>query len=435
MNETQCHTHHSVLFILSQSHFRLTTITINRRQPNFWPSYEGEAQQELNYMDCVNKPAKMSNAEGVDRNQGIVHRDERCSTMTRDSEYSFQIPHCSPHSQPSAERTFPCPRNMDRNRKRRAFASNGPNGTQICPERTGKPSEQYFKSIQNSSLKKCTPPSSPIVAFSPPDAYKGNFALSPTTQELSSFGNMTIRSLGSSFASYGRMPVVSDTGSDSISTNMATPLSQLNYSPRHVPLAVVSSETELLSMPGSPRKLHNSDNLLVFGSPVAIESKSPMHESPKFLLPRCQISGSKKPVAYHGRRHETREKPPINFLTLNQSLSFEDDKKKQEPNPNALPTSRSLLKKATSTDSLDDFHNVDGSLSDSGDEGEWFFLCSPKKPCTETEDDSPRRQKKNRPPLPKLDLPTASSNSVGEGSKDSSIPSYSYLSKVDGVQK
>lgn len=309
------------------------------------------------------------------------------------------------------EASFPLPRSMVKSRKRRAFESDGPNSDEISPRTEMLGQDKTLKPTNSMSMARFTPPSSPNVGFSTPANRR--FALSPTTQELSSFGNMTIQSLGSSFASYsnGKAPFPPDSNTSVTSASLVTPRSQIKQSPRHVPIAVVSTDaTEALAIPSTPRETPQTEgSLLLFGSPSAIQSPV-IHESPNFLLPRCSkiSSNSRNHSRISNASNHNKNTPPISFLRLDHS-----EKKGDHPRKSSLgarpTTSRSLLKKSTSTDSLDDFHSIDdacadGSLSDSCDEGGWFFLCSPKK-NTATDDDSPRSQKKQKAPNLKASMP------------------------------
>jgi hypothetical protein len=380
------------------------------------------------------------------------------SKVSDDELFEFTVP--APCTQ-RYEGSFHCPmpRHLNRNRKRRAFASNGPNSQQDClgtieQDQERHPDPTLRSPMQRSPMRRLTPPSSPNVGFASPINRRISL-LSPTTQELSTFGNMTIQSFGSSFASYsnGRMPVISDSYTPSDAGG--TPRSQIKQSPRqsprHVPLAIVCTNTpDTLSLPCTPRKSQNAEgNLPVFGSPRAIQTRSPahVHESPKFLLPRCNRMTGKSGI-FPGSIQGERDNPPMHFLRLDKNPPKNEGTSTRKSNPYGLPiASRSLLQKVSSADSLDDFNCMDdgsanGSLSDSCDEGGWFFLCSPEKPISTAEDDSTRSQKKLRspsidnPPSRKLDLSSAvSSSENSEVSNDNLLPLRVRSCIASGTQK
>ena len=318
----------------------------------------------------------------------------------------------------SSEKTFlPHHASILRSRKRGASDCNEPlMNDPSCFSSANLPVERHaFASPSRiiGSAAKPTSCSSPSVTFgfdvSPcPDS----LVLSPTSNELSNFSHLTIRTSGSSFATYssGRKKNLTDTPT----TPSSAQRMHFRQSPRHVPLEIIAANhSQLNILPRSPeRNTMDGVDLPIFGSPQAVQPRSPVQKSPRFLIPRCtkNIYGEKSFEMSSTKMHQCKRSPsrkaihpPISFLTLNnRSPSTRSIHK-------AGSTSRSLLNVSSEEDSLDDFEYIEddasnGSLSDSCDEDAWFFLSSPTKnniPATGTNvtpcPDGPNQKKPRSP--------------------------------------
>ena len=286
--------------------------------------------------------------------------------------------------QNSSEKTFlPHHASILRSRKRGASDCNAPlMNDPSCFSSANLPLQRnaFASPSRIIGAAKPTSSSSPSVTFgfdvTPcPDS----LLLSPTSNQLSNFSHLTIQTSGSSFATYssGRKKNLTDTPT----TPSSAQRMHFRQSPRHVPLEIIAANHS-----NSPeRDTMDGVDLPIFGSPQAVQPRTPVHKSPRFLIPRCtkNINGEKSFEMSSTKMHQWKRSPsrkashpPISFLTLDN----------RSPSTRSIhqsgSTSRSLLNVSSEEDSLDDFECIedDASLSsDSCDEDAWFFLSSPTK--------------------------------------------------------
>ena len=285
-----------------------------------------------------------------------------------------------------------CPGNDTGSRKRRALASDSdgplalPSASDAFSIVTTHPdrSSQYTKKVTTTVTSNRTP-------LSNAPSLSANAMPAPTLFELSSFGNLAIQSVGSSFSSFvnGRRSIV-PAGSP---LPLGTPPPHSKPSAKQVPLTILSTEKPSVPLNQS----HQAQPHSAFGSPMATKS----FKSPRFFVPRCsktsrRIDLLREKTAKTSRRIDLlREKAsPLILPQLGTSMIF--DKKSTSLNKNALNedvcnrtstsskttsnggTSKCMhLFRPPSMDYVDNCSASDGSLTDNGDEYDWFFLCDP----------------------------------------------------------
>lgn len=285
----------------------------------------------------------------------------------------------------------------------------------------------------------------PILPFSMTTS-ASPFSTSTYSKELSRIGNLTIQSPGSSFTAYHSPAHVkhgcpsptcnnnkNTNGVPQSSSDMLPALQKQN--PRHVPIAFVTRpasnhdyrEESPVLIPTTTAPFHcvqkdddhyhkyqrssHQDNYV----PTNVEKSQCRRHS--FLSSSHSSSDSlEDDVNRKSRdgRNDAKVSPPVSFLDFSQNEgNFGRQQKSQ------ISSFTSLLKQK-SNDSLDDFFFSDdvslgSSLTESGDEGDWFFLCQPKFEASPTDcahhwkmprssflHENPRR-------IPKLPFPTTTS--------------------------
>lgn len=330
---------------------------------------------------------------------------------------------------------------------------------------TSSPSNPISCALTASSVNGIQPISTPIPvrATATPSIAMRRTSASPFStcsysKELSRIGNLTIQSPGSSFTAYrspfkyGSYPPNSYINTHHFDNHHSPsgmlPTNLLKQNPRQVPIALVTVDKSLKStcVPtiAPPSYSQSSDAIPSSHGDGAFPFLRPT------ASPNCcvQHDDSCCDERYHGvnipnigetvlpPRHDNTLLSPNSPSRVLQDASENNSDacnganiSPQAPvaflDMNAPPRQRNKLSsfqslfKQTSNDALDDFFHSDdvslgSSLTESGDEGDWFFLCEPKLEASPTDCAHQWKRKKHRSSflhvnpnrIPKLPFPT-----------------------------